>query len=110
MELIIILIFLPKRMNILAKERGRSGLVWTLAAIGALLGGEFLIMVAWLVIYTVGVITWGWTPDVGKQPATYVVYILALLGGLTCADLVRRNLMSKPVVRGDVKQWGGVLS
>lgn len=110
MELLIILIFLPKRMNILAKERGRSGVAWTLAAIGALLGGEFLIMVTWIVIYGLGIILWGWPPDVEKQPATYVVYVIALLGGLLCADLVRRHLMSKPIVRHDVKQWGGILS
>ena len=110
MELIIILIFLPKRMNILAKERGRSGIVWTLAAIGALLGGEFLVLLTWLAIYTLGAIAWGWSPDVEKQPATYFVYILALLGGLTCADLVRRYLISKPIVRHDVKQWSGILS
>ena len=110
MELLIILIFLPKRMNILAKERGRSGVAWTFAAIGALLGGELLIILTWLAIYFIGVGTLGWSPDVEKQPATDVVYIIALLGGLTCADLVRRRLVSKPIVRHDVKQWGGVLS
>lgn len=110
MELIIILIFLPKRMKILAKERGRSGVTWTLAAIGALLVGEFLVMVTWIGFYFVGVITLGWSPDIERQPATYVVYIIALLGGLTCADLVRRYLTSKPIVRHDVKQWGGILS
>src|SRR5690242_17230553 len=110
MELIIILTFLPKRMNILARERGRSGVAWTLAAIGALLGGEFLIMLTWIAIYMVGVILWEWPADIKKQPATYVVYIIALVGGLVCADLVRRRLMSKPIIRHDVKQWGGILS
>ena len=110
MELIIILIFLPKRMNILARERGRSGVTWTLAAIGALLAGEFLVMLTWIGIYTIGIITLAWSPDIERQPATYVVYVVALLNGLMCADLVRRHLMSKPVVRHDVKQWGGILS
>lgn len=110
MELLIILIFLPKRMNILAKERGRSGVAWTFAAIGALLGGEFLIMLMWIGINALGAIFWEWPMDIEKQPATYVVYIVALVGGLICADLVRRRLMSKPIVRPDVKQWGGVLS
>ena len=97
-------------MKILAKERGRSGLAWTLAAVGACLGGELFIILTWFAIYFVGVIAWGWPPDVEKQPATYLVYLVALLGGLTCADLVRRHLVSKPIVRQDVKQWGGVLS
>ena len=110
MELIIILIFLPKRMNILAKERGRSGLVWTLAAIGALLGGEILVMLAWIVLYSLGSVLFGWSPEVGEQPATFIAYILALVGGLLCAELVRRHLASKPIVRHDVKQWGGPLS
>ena len=110
MELIIILIFLPKRMSILAKERGRSSSAWTLAAIGSLLGGEFLIMLLWFVIYTIGVILFSWPANIERQPVTFAVYVTALVGGLVCADLVRRRLMSKPIVRHDVKQWGGILS
>ncbi len=110
MELIIILTFLPKRMRILAKERGRSGFAWTLAAIGALLGGEFVIMLLWIAIYTVGSILWDWPQHIERQPVTYVVYFIALLTGLGSADLVRRLLISKPIIRHDVKQWGGILS
>ena len=107
-EIFFLAYYLPKRMRILAKERDRSALGWSLAAIGAWLGAEFLIIFIWIVIYGLGLIFWGWRGDVDRQPVTYVVYFIALIAGMVAADVVRRRLMAKPVTR-EVKQWKGML-
>ncbi len=95
-------------MRILAKERDLSPLKWTLAAVGAWLGVECLIIFAWVLISTISSSLWGWPEDPEKSPLTYLVYFLALVGGMVAADLVRRRLTAKPVTR-EVKQWKGVL-
>ena len=107
-ELLFLIFFLPKRMRILAKERDLSPLKWTLAAVGAWLGVECLIIFAWVLISTISSSLWGWPEDPEKSPLTYLVYFLALVGGMVAADLVRRRLTAKPVTR-EVKQWKGVL-
>ncbi len=109
-ELLFLLLFLPQRMSALAKARGRSALAWTLAAIGAWLGAEVLIIFIWLIVHTLGAELWGWPEDIEKQPITFVVYVIALVSGLVSADLVRRRLTSKPIIRHDVKPWGGIWS
>lgn len=95
-------------MRILAKERGESAFKWTLAAVGAWLGVEFLIILAWFVVSTVSSLLWGWPENVERNPVTFVVYFVALIGGMIGADLVRRRLTAKPVTR-NVKQWKGIL-
>jgi uncharacterized protein YacL len=109
-ELLFLLVFLPRRMSSLARERGQSAFAWTLAAIGAWLGAEFVIIITWLLVHALGATFWGWSEDIKQQPMTIIVYILALIGGLVSADLVRRQLTSKPVIRDDVKPWRGIWS
>ena len=107
-ELLFLIFFLPRRMRILARERELSPLKWTLAAVGAWLGVECLIIFAGVLISTISSSLWGWPQDPEKSPLTYLVYFLALVGGMIAADLVRRRLTAKPVTR-EVKQWKGVL-
>lgn len=107
-ELLFLIFFLPRRMRLLARERDLSPLKWTLAAVGAWLGVECLIIFAWVLIFTISSSLWGWPEDPEKSPLTYLVYFLALVGGMIAADLVRRRLTAKPVTR-EVKQWKGVL-
>ena len=95
-------------MRILARERDLSPLKWTLAAVGAWLGVECLIIFAWVLISTISSSLWGWPEDPEKSPLTYLVYFLALVGGMVAADIVRRHLTAKPVTR-EVKQWKGIL-
>jgi hypothetical protein len=106
-EIVFLVFFLPKRMRILARERDRSALKWTLAAVGAWLGVECLIVSCWAVISTISSLVWGWPEDPERSPITIVVYFLALAGGMVAADLVRRRLTAKPVTR-EVKQWKGI--
>ena len=107
-ELLFLIFFLPRRMRLLARERDLSPLKWTLAAVGAWLGVECLIILAWVLISTISSSLWGWPEDPEKSPLTYLVYFLALVGGMIAADLVRRRLTVKPVTR-EVNQWKGVL-
>ena len=107
-ELLFLVFFLPRRMRILARERDLSPLKWTLAAVGAWLGVECLIIFAGVLISTISSSLWGWPEDPEKSPLTYLVYFLALVGGMIAADLVRRRLTAKLVTR-EVKQWKGVL-
>ena len=94
-------------MRILARERNLSPLKWTLAAVGAWLGVECLIILAWGLISTISSSLWGWPEDPEKSPLTYLVYFLALVGGMIAADIVRRRLTAKPITR-EVQEWKGV--
>ena len=105
-EIMFLVYFLPKRMSILARERDRSALKWALAAIGAWLGMEVLINVVWGVLSAFGLALWDWSES-SVRTATFVVYVVGLIGGMVSADLVRRRLTAKPVVR-EVKQWKGI--
>ena len=107
-EIVFLVFFLPKRMRILAKERDESAFKWTFAAVGAWLGAEFIIILAWVFVSTVSSLLWGWPEDVERSPINLVVYFVALIGGMIGADLVRRRLTAKPVTR-NVKQWKGIL-
>lgn len=109
-ELIFLLAFLPKRMSSLAKERGQNAFAWTLAAIGAWLGAEALIIFTWLIVHKLGAEFWGWTEGIAKGPIAIIVYIIALISGLVSADLVRRRLTSKPIIKHDIKPWRGIWS
>jgi hypothetical protein len=106
-EIVFLAYFLPKRMRILARERDRSALKWSLAAVGAWLGVECLIIFCWVVVSTISSIVWGWPEDPERSPITFVVYFVALAGGMVGADLVRRRLTAKPVTR-EVKQWKSI--
>lgn len=94
-------------MRFLAGERDLSPLKWTLAAVGAWLGVECLVIFAWVVGSTISSSLWGWPEDPEKSPLIYLVYFIGLAGGMAAADLVRRRLTAKPITR-EVKQWKGV--
>jgi hypothetical protein len=95
-------------MRILARERDLSPLKWTLAAVGAWLGVECVVIFAWVVVSSISSALWGWPEDPEKSPVTYLIYLIALGGGMVAADLVRRRLTAKPITR-EVKQWRGIL-
>ena len=107
-ELLFLIFFLPKRMSILARERDLSPLKWTVGAVGAWLGVECLVIFVWIVFSSISSAVWGWPKDPEKSPLTYLVYFLALIGGMVAADLVRRRLTAKPITC-EGKQWKGIL-
>ena len=97
LELAFLFYFLPKRMTRLARERHRSALAWSLAASAAWICAEILVGVA---IMAMGFMTgkvWGWPKD--TESVTAVAYLPGLLAGLVAAEIVKRYLSSRPVLR-----------
>ena len=96
LELIFLLIVIPKRMTRLARERNRSGLKWSLAAIGVWLGVEVVvgIVVAFLIVlssYLLG------TPE-DPESVSAVPYFPAFVAALISGELMIRHLRAKPVL------------
>ena len=82
-------------MSHLARQRKRSALKWSLAAIGAWIGTEFLIMFGWGFLYEIGVVYWEW-PEQEPKALVFLLYIVALVAAILSADAVRRVLYSLP--------------
>jgi hypothetical protein len=97
LELFFLLWIVPKRIRPLARERGRSGFLWTLAAIGAWIGCEFLVFVVAVIIYELGIIYFEFPEGLERSPVVLVVSLFALIAGLIGSDVVRRVLTSIPV-------------
>jgi hypothetical protein len=93
-ELYFILYRVPKMMSRLARERNRSAVGWSLIGIAAWLGAEFVVALAIGMVYAIGSILFGWSPElpVALRVFTYVAALAAALGGFT---LVRRILHAK---------------
>jgi hypothetical protein len=93
LELIFLLIVIPMRMTRLARERNRSGLKWSLAAIGVWLGVEFVVgmVVAFLIVLS----SWGTLED--PEGVSALAYFPALLAALISAELMVRHLRAKPL-------------
>lgn len=96
LELIFLFIVIPKRMTRLARERNRSGLKWSLAAIGVWVGVEIVvgIVVVFFIIlssYFLG------TPE-DPEKFSGVAYIPALVAALISGELMIRHLRAKPAL------------
>ena len=59
LELIFLFIVIPKRMTRLARERNRSGLKWSLAAIGVWVGVEIVVGVVLVFFIFLSAYLWG---------------------------------------------------
>ncbi len=91
-QIILMLIIVPKSIYPLAKARGRNGLLWTLIAIGVFFAVELFIIFLYTVIYFLGVFLFGWSEAIEKQSFTFFVDLLALVGGLSGVEILRRQL------------------
>src|SRR5215207_5054534 len=94
LELIFLLIVIPRRMSRLARERNRSALKWSLAAIGVWLGVEVVVSVLitfliFLSSYTLGV------PE-DPEEVSVVAYVPALIAALISAEYMIRRLRAQP--------------
>ena len=94
-ELIFLIYVLPRRMGQLARERNRSTLRWSLAAIGAWVVAELIIGVGFGVAYGVVGYLRGWPTD-PPAPVVLVVYLVSLAAAVLSAEFVRRILRSMP--------------
>ena len=96
LELAFLFYFLPRRMTRLARERHRSALAWSVAASAAWIGAEIVVGSAIMLSALVTAELWGWPKDI--ESLTVVVYFPGLLAGLVAAEIVRRYLLSRPVI------------
>ena len=97
-ELYFLIIRLPRMMSQLARERNRSAVGWTLAAIAAWIGAELLVIFVYQVIYQIGVDQWGW-PENEPRGLLFLIYLLALGAAIMGATIVRRVLRSIPATQ-----------
>ena len=95
-ELYFLLYRLPQMMSRLARQRNRSALKWSIAAIAAWIGAEILVLFSWGFVYAIGENYWGW-PAQESTGLVLVSYIIALIAAIVSADIVRRILYSMPV-------------
>lgn len=96
LELIFLFIVVPKRMMRLARERNRSGLKWSLAAIGVWLGVEFVVGIVLAFFIFLSSYLWG-TPE-DPEKISGVAYFPALVAALISAEFMIRRLRAKPVL------------
>lgn len=96
LELIFLFIVIPKRMTRLARERNRSGLKWSLAAIGVWLGVEFVVGVVLAFFIVLSSYLLG-TPE-NPEKVSSVAYFPALVAALISGEFMIRHLKTKPVL------------
>ena len=94
LELIFLLIVVPRRMSRLARERGRSALKWSLAAIGVWLGVEVVVTTLVVFLIFLSSFTLGIPED--PEEASVVAYVPALIAALVSAEYMIRHLRAKP--------------
>ena len=94
-ELYFLFYHIPKMMSRLAREKNRSALRWSLAGIGAWIGGELMVGIIFGVIYEIGVEFWGWP---AREPTVVRVlfYIAAIAAAIASVTIVRAVLVAKP--------------
>jgi len=95
-ELYFLIFRLPRMMSKLARERNRSALGWSLAAIAAWIGAEILVLFCYGFIHEIGVENWGW-PEKEPGELLLLIYLVALGAAILGATLIRRVLRSIPI-------------
>jgi hypothetical protein len=81
----------PRMMGRLARERNRSAVAWSLIAIGAWLAAEVGVMFGVGLLYGLGSLLLGSSPDLpaGFQ---FLAYLISLAGAFVSLAIVRRVL------------------
>jgi hypothetical protein len=95
-ELYFLIFRLPRIMSQLARERNRSPIGWSFAAIAAWIGAEILVLFCYGFIYEIGAENWGW-PEKEPGELLLIIYLIALGAAILGATLIRRVLRSIPI-------------
>jgi hypothetical protein len=95
-ELIFLLIVIPRRMTRLARERNRSALKWSLAAVGVWLGTEVVVIFALGFLVFLSWYLWGTPSD--PEKVTELMYIPGLVAALISTEFMIRRLRAKPAL------------
>src|SRR5262245_17151031 len=93
-ELVFLLIVLPRRMAELARERNRSALAWGFAASCAWIAAEIIVSIGITIAGLLSAAVWGW-PD-SSSTLTVIAYFPALAVGFLAGHLVKKRLESLP--------------
>ena len=103
LELYFIFYRVPKMMTRLAREQGRSALLWSLAGIGMWIGAEVVVFLVSGFIYGIGAAAFGWPVPIsaGVKLFTYILALAAALGSVTIlsrilAGKARRDYFTSP--------------
>ena len=96
LELIFLFIVIPKRMTRLARERNRSGLKWTLAAIGVWIAVEIVVSI--VLVFFVFLSSYLWATPEDPEAVSGLAYIPALIAALVSGEFMIRRLRAKPVL------------
>ena len=96
LELIFLFIVIPKRMTRLARERNRSGLKWSLAAVGVWLAVELVVGI--LVAFFIFLSSYLWGTPEDPEKISGVAYFPALVAALISAEFMIRHLRAKPAL------------
>ncbi len=88
-ELVLAIFVIPKIISPIAKVKNRSGVRWSLLAIGAFFVTEILIVGIYFFTYALLAKFFNWQQDVYQFWLTKLIYIVALIGGLGSADIIR---------------------
>ena len=99
LELIFLFIVIPKRMTRLARERNRSGLKWSLAAIGVWLGVEFVVGIT--LVFSIFLSSYFWGIPEDPENVSAVAYFPALVAALVSVEFMIRRLRAKPALPKD---------
>ena len=98
LELYFLFYRIPKLMSKLARERKRSALAWSVAAILAWLGAELVVGLGVAIIYLIVTVAQGGQIE-EDLPAgvTLVSYVLALGAAIGSFLIVKKILSSRPI-------------
>jgi hypothetical protein len=97
-ELYFILYRLPRMMTRLVRERNRSALAWSLAAISAWIGTELFVAMALNTLYYTGVLLLD-LPLQRSPLFSIAVYGVSLVSAIVAVSLVRRALYQRTETR-----------
>src|SRR5262245_11784732 len=94
LELAFLFVIIPRRMARLARERNRSALKWSLAAIGVWIGTEFVVGIVAGLSLLVFAASSGRT--INPDKVSWIAYVPALIAALISAEIMIRHLTAKP--------------
>jgi sugar phosphate permease len=88
-------------MTRLARERNRSALWWSLAAIGVWIGTEIIVI---FILGSSVFISWNlWGTPAHPDQVAEVMYIPGLIAALISAELMVRRLRAKPALSAEIE-------
>ena len=96
-ELYFVFIRIPRMMSQLARERGRSAILWSIAAIVSWFFAEIAVFLFFGILYGIGTVALGW-PEQQPPVLNVVAYVFGLGSAIASFALLRYILRSRPIL------------